>query len=40
MFYERAVAWSLSNLAAPLRQQLFVYCDLFSWIDQPFQRTQ
>ena len=29
--------WSLSNLTALLRQQLFVYRDLFSWIDQPFQ---
>jgi hypothetical protein len=29
--------WSLSNLAALLRQQLFVYRDLFSWLDQPFQ---
>ena len=29
--------WSLSNLAALLRQQLFVYRDLFEWIDQPFQ---
>jgi hypothetical protein len=29
--------WSLSNLAALLCQQLFVYRDLFSWIDQPFQ---
>lgn len=29
--------WSLSNLAALLRQQLFVYRDLFTWIDQPFQ---
>src|ERR1700756_5238905 len=29
--------WSLSNLAALLRQQLFVYRDLFHWIDQPFQ---
>ena len=29
--------WSLSNLAALLRQQLFVYRDLFAWIDQPFQ---
>jgi hypothetical protein len=27
----------LSNLAALLRQQLFVYRDLFHWIDQPFQ---
>jgi hypothetical protein len=30
-------AWSLSNLAALLRQQLFVYRDLWLWIDQPFQ---
>jgi len=29
--------WSLSNLAALLRQQLFVYRDLFDWIDPPFQ---
>jgi hypothetical protein len=29
--------WSLSNLAALLRQQLFVYRGLFLWIDQPFQ---
>jgi Transposase DDE domain/Domain of unknown function (DUF4372) len=28
--------WSLSNLAALLRQQLFVYRDLFDWLDQPF----
>jgi len=27
----------LSNLAALLRQQLFVYRDLWQWIDQPFQ---
>ena len=29
--------WSLSNLAALLRQQLFVYSDLIAWIDEPFQ---
>ena len=29
--------WSLSNLAALLRQQLFVYRDMFAWLDQPFQ---
>jgi hypothetical protein len=29
--------WSLSNLAALLRQQLFVYRDLWEWIDEPFQ---
>ena len=29
--------WSLSNLSALLRQQLFVYRDLYAWIDHPFQ---
>jgi len=29
--------WSLSNLVALLRQQLFVYRDLWQWIDSPFQ---
>ena len=29
--------WSLSNLAALLRQQLFVHRDLIAWIDEPFQ---
>jgi hypothetical protein len=29
--------WSLSNLVALLRQQLFVYRDLFSWLDCPFE---
>ena len=29
--------WSLSNLVALLRQQLFVYRDLFTWLDQPFE---
>jgi Transposase DDE domain/Domain of unknown function (DUF4372) len=29
--------WSLSNLVALLRQQLFVYRDLFRWIDDPFE---
>jgi hypothetical protein len=28
--------WSLSNLCALLRQQLFVYRDLFPWLDDPF----
>lgn len=32
--------WSLSNLVALLRQQLFVYRDLWSWIDSPFQPPQ
>ena len=29
--------WSLSNLVALLLQQLFVYRDLWLWIDNPFQ---
>ena len=29
--------WGLSNLAALLRQQLFVYRDLWVWLNQPFQ---
>jgi hypothetical protein len=29
--------WSLSNLIALLRQQLFVYRDLFRWLNDPFQ---
>jgi len=28
--------WSLSNLLALLRQQLFVYRDLYQWLDDPF----
>jgi hypothetical protein len=32
--------WSLSNLVALLRQQLFVYRDLWNWIDNPFQPPQ
>jgi len=29
--------WSLSTLAALLRQQLFFYRDLYVWLDDPFQ---
>ena len=29
--------WGLSNLAALLRQQLFVYRDLWVWLNQPFR---
>jgi len=29
--------WSLSNLVALVRQQLFVYRDLYGWLDDPFQ---
>jgi len=29
------IKWSLSNLAALLRQQLFVYRDLRTWLDKP-----
>jgi IS4 transposase len=29
--------WSLSNLTALLRHQLFVYRDLFAWLNDPFE---
>jgi IS4 transposase len=29
--------WSLSNLVALLRHQLFVYRDLDAWLNDPFQ---
>lgn len=29
--------WALANLLALLRQQLFVYRDLWTWLNQPFQ---
>ena len=29
--------WSLSNLAALLRHQLFVYRNLWAWLDAPFR---
>ena len=32
-----AFAWSLSTLIALLRQQLFVYRDLFTWLNDPYQ---
>jgi hypothetical protein len=30
-------AWSMSNLVALLRQQLFVYRDLLAWLNNPFE---
>jgi hypothetical protein len=30
-------AWSLANLVALLRQQLFVYRDLWNWLNAPFE---
>jgi hypothetical protein len=30
-------AWSLSHLVALLRQQVFVYRDLFDWLNNPYQ---
>ena len=29
--------WSLSNLVALLRLNLFVYRDLWHWLDEPFE---
>jgi IS4 transposase len=34
------LGWSLSNLVALLRQQLFVYRELWVWIDHPFQAPE
>ncbi len=31
------LGWSLSRLVALLQQQLFVYRDLWRWIDHPFE---
>src|SRR3989441_562170 len=31
-------AWSLANLVALLRMNLFTHRDLWTWLDQPFQR--
>jgi len=30
------LAWSLSNLVAMLRWNLFAYRDLWIWLDEPF----
>jgi hypothetical protein len=30
-------SWSFSNLVALVRQQLFVYRDLYTWLDAPYQ---
>jgi uncharacterized protein DUF4372/DDE family transposase len=32
-----SIGWSLSNLVALLRHQLFVYRDLMTWLNQPFE---
>jgi IS4 transposase len=32
-----AFGWSLSNLVALLRHQLFVYRDMFGWLNAPFE---
>lgn len=34
---QASFGWSLSNLVALLRQQLFVYRDLYRWLDEPFE---
>jgi hypothetical protein len=35
--YRSAFQWSLSNLVAMLRYNLFTYRDLWVWIDQPYE---
>ena len=37
MQLQSTFGWSLSNLVALLRQQLFVYRDLFTWLNDPFK---
>jgi hypothetical protein len=32
--------WSRSNLAAPVRQQLFIFRDLWAWLDNPQDRQR
>ena len=34
--FRSRIAWSLSNLVALLRFNLFTYRDLWTWIDKPF----
>lgn len=34
------LGWHLSNFMVLLRQQLFVYRDLWKWIDDPFQTPE
>ena len=35
--FKSSFLWSLSNLVAMLRYNLFTYRDLWTWIDQPFE---
>jgi hypothetical protein len=37
MMVKAAYRWSLSNLVALLRMQLFVYRDLWTWLNNPFE---
>ncbi|EQD34900.1 hypothetical protein B1A_18517 [mine drainage metagenome] len=37
MQMKSSFGWSLSNLAALLRQQLFIFRDLWAWLDCPLQ---
>ena len=37
VYLKSSFNWSLSNLVAVLRQQLFVYRDLYKWLDDPYQ---
>jgi hypothetical protein len=34
---EIQLRWSLSNLAALLRQQLFIFRDLWAWLNTPLE---
>jgi len=37
MKYRSMFGWSLSNLVAMLRYNLFAYRDLWAWIDNPYE---
>jgi TPP-dependent indolepyruvate ferredoxin oxidoreductase alpha subunit len=36
-YMKSTFGWHLSNFMVPLRQQLFVFRDLWKWINHPFQ---
>jgi hypothetical protein len=40
LYMKSTFGWHLSNFMVLLRQQLFVYRDLWTWIDDPFQAPE
>jgi hypothetical protein len=37
--FRSSLNWSLSNLVAMLRYNLFIYWDLWHWLEKPFEVT-